>query len=434
MTPQMDSIIASLRLMNRPQLSKVIEKWGNESLEGYGQLWWQGPKRPPPLERELIQAFKETWQQMGWADVLVKQLLEELEQKRLLQTAMHLTPTEGPTFLASHQLATLRQPQTSSYLVGAYSGVPFSNAAWSGAINYGTKTSLEQILHPSNPLFRQAQAAVVDRIRDGDHPRLSLIPSKWRDGLVDRSATPDRLNELFSDLLPGVRESSLRSIVPKNSYDNWALSFSEKLTRSVLNNHRIYFFNLNEVIRKYLIIVLKDDSHWLTQIFLNPWKIKSLEKELANNWFVAEVEKQGKKKVEQIHLQNRCFESKTISISAEPESIISALNEHRFCPGLTICFWILAFYNGIRCLGGFEQIEYLAELDSRFNQLEFQNLINYSSDQTALLTTGRCIDQDYEVYPIDVFLGNSKIPLPEGTLLSWLQPIILRLTPRLLRY
>jgi hypothetical protein len=371
---------------------------------------------------------------MGWADVLVKQLLEELEQKRLLQTAMHLTPTEGPTFLASHQLATLRQPQTSSYLVGAYSGVPFSNAAWSGAINYGTKTSLEQILHPSNPLFRQAQAAVVDRIRDGDHPRLSLIPSKWRDGLVDRSAIPDRLNELFSDLLPGVRESSLRSIVPKNSYDNWALSFSEQLTRSVLNNHRIYFFNLNEVIRKYLIIVLKDDSHWLTQIFLNPWKIKSLEKELANNWFVAEVEKQGKKKVEQIHLQNRCFESKTISISADPESIISALNEHRFCPGLTLCFWILAFYNGIRCLGGFEQIEYLAELDSRLNQLEFLDLINYSSDQTALLTTGRCIDQDYEVYPIDVFLGNSKLPLPEGTLLNWLQPILSRLTSRLLRY
>ena len=434
MTPQMDSIIASLRLMNRPQLSKVIEKWGNESLERYGQLWWQGPKRPPPLERELIQAFKETWQQMGWADVLVKQLLEELEQKRLLQTAMHLTPTEGPTFLASHQLATLRQPQTSSYLVGAYSGVPFSNAAWSGAINYGTKTSLEQILHPSNPLFRQAQAAVVDRIRDGDHPRLSLIPSKWRDGLVDRSAIPDRLNELFSDLLPGVRESSLRSIAPKNYYDNWALSFSEKLTRSVLNNDRIYFFNLNEVIRKYLINVLKDNSHWITQLFLDPWKIKSLEKELANNWFVTEVEKQGKKKVEQIHLQNRCFESKTISISAEPESIISALNENRFCPGITLCFWILAFCNGIRCLGGFEQIEYLAELDSKLNKLEFQNLINYSSDQISLLTTGKCVDQDYEVYPMDVLLGNSKLPLPEGTLFSWLQPIISRLTPRLLRY
>ena len=434
MTPQMDSIIASLRLMNRPQLSKVIEKWGNESLERYGQLWWQGPKRPPPLERELIQAFKETWQQMGWADVLVKQLLEELEQKRLLQTAMHLTPTEGPTFLASHQLATLRQPQTSNYLVGAYSGVPFSNAAWSGAINYGTKTSLEQILHPSNPLFRQAQAAVVDRIRDGDHPRLSLIPSKWRDGLVDRSAIPDRLNELFSDLLPGVRESPLRSIAPKNYYDNWALSFSEKLTRSVLNNDRIYFFNLNEVIRKYLINVLKDNSHWITQLFLDPWKIKSLEKELANNWFVTEVEKQGKKKVEQIHLQNRCFESKTISISAEPESIISALNENRFCPGITLCFWILAFCNGIRCLGGFEQIEYLAELDSKLNKLEFQNLINYSSDQISLLTTGKCVDQDYEVYPMDVLLGNSKLPLPEGTLFSWLQPIISRLTPRSLRY
>ena len=434
MTPQMDSIIASLRLMNRSQLSKVIEKWGNEYLEGYGQLWWQVPKRPPPLEPELIQAFKATWQQMGWADVLVKQLLEELEQKRLLQTAMHLTPTEGPTFLASHQLATLKQPQTSSYLVGAYSGVPFSNAAWSGAINYGTKTSLEQILHPSNPLFRQAQAAEVDRIRDGDHPRLSLIPSKWRDGLVDRSAIPDRLNELFSDLLPGVRESSLRSIAPKNYYDNWALSFSEKLTRSVLNNDRIYFFNLNEVIRKYLINVLKDNSHWITQLFLDPWKIKSLEKELANNWFVTEVEKQGKKKVEQIHLQNRCFESKTISISAEPESIISALSENRFCPGITLCFWILAFCNGIRCLGGFEQIEYLAELDSKLNKLEFQNLINYSSDQISLLTTGKCVDQDYEVYPMDVLLGNSKLPLPEGTLFSWLQPILSRLAPRLLRY
>jgi hypothetical protein len=241
MTPQMASIVASLERMNRPQLSKVLERWGNESLEEYVQLWWQGPKRPPPLEPELIQAFKETWQQMGWTDVIVKQLLQELEQKRVLQTTMHLTPTEGPTFLASHQLATLKQPKASNYLVGAYSGVPFSNAAWSGAINYGTKTTLDQILCPLNPLFRQAQSAVVDRIRDGDHPRLSLIPGKWRDGLVDRSVIPDRLNEIFPDLLPGVRESSLRSITPKNFYDNWALSFCEQLTRTVLNNNQIFF-------------------------------------------------------------------------------------------------------------------------------------------------------------------------------------------------
>ena len=434
MTPQMDSIIASLRRMNRTQLSRVIEKWSNRSLEEYGQLWWQEPIRPPPLEPELIQAFEETWQQMGWTDVLVKQMLEELEQKRVLQTAMHLTPTEGPTFLASHQLATLRQPQTSSYLVGAYSGVPFSNAAWSGAINYGTKTSLEQILHPSNSLFQQAQSAVIDRVRDGDHPRLSLIPGKWRDGLVDRSVIPDRLNELLPDLLPKVLESSLRSIVPNNTYDNWALSFSEQLTRTVLNNNQIYFFNLNEAIRKYLISVLKDDSHWLTQLFLDPWKIKSLEKELVNNWFITEVDKQGKKKVEQIHLQNGCFGSSTISIPAEPESIISALNEKRFCPGLILCFWILTFYNGIRCLGGFEQIEYLAELDSKLNRLKSFDLINCKLDQISFLTTGRCIDQDYEIYPIDVFFGNSKLPLPEGTLLSWLQPIISRLKPRALRY
>ena len=430
----MDSIIASLRRMNRTQLSKVIEKWGNESVEEYGQLWWQEPMELLPLEPELTQAFKETWQQMGWADVLVQQLLQELEQKRVLQTTMHLTPTEGPTFLASHQLATLRQPKISNYFVGAYSGVPFSNAAWSGAINYGTKTSLEQILHPSNSLFRQVQSAIIDRVRDGDHPRLSLIPGKWRDGLVDRSVIPDRLNKLFPDLFPEVLECSLRSIVPNNSYDNWALSFSEQLTRIVLNNNRIYFFNLNEVIRKYLIAVLKDNSHWLTQIFLDPWKIKLLEKELANNWFVAEVEKQGKKKVEQIHLQNRCFESSTISIPAEPESIISALNEERFCPGLILCFWVLAFYNGIRCLGGFEQIEYLAELDSKLNRLESLNLINCTSNQISFLTTGRCIDQDYEIYPIDVFLGNSELMLPEGTLLNWLQPIISRLKSRVFRY
>ena len=434
MTPQMASIVASLKRMNRPQLSKVLERWGNESLEEYVQLWWQGPKRPPPLEPELIQAFKETWQQMGWTDVIVKQLLQELEQKRVLQTTMHLTPTEGPTFLASHQLATLKQPKTSNYLVGAYSGVPFSNAAWSGAINYGTKTTLDQILCPFNPLFRQAQSAVVDRIRDGDHPRLSLIPGKWRDGLVDRSVIPDRLNEIFSDLLPGVRESSLKSITPKNFYDNWALSFSEQLTRTILNNNQIFFFNLNEVIRKYLLNILKDDSHWLTQLFLDPRKIKSLEKGLAHNWFVTEVEQKGKKKVEQIHLHNRCFGSAKISIPATPESIILALNEHRFCPGLTLCFWILAFYNGIRCLGGFEQIEYLAELDSKLNQLGLPNLINCTSDQVSFLTTGRCIDQDYEVYPIDVFLGNSKLPSPEGTLLSWLRPITLSLSQRTFRY
>jgi hypothetical protein len=85
-------------------------------------------------------------------------------------------------------------------------------------------------------------------------------------------------------------------------------------------------------------------------------------------------------------------------------------------------------------LGGFEQIEYLAELDSKLNQLKFPDLVNYASDQISFLTTGRCIDQDYEVYPIDVFLGNSKLPSPEGTLLSWLRPITLSLSQRTFRY
>jgi hypothetical protein len=230
------------------------------------------------------------------------------------------------------------------------------------------------------------------------------------------------------------KKGSFKLVIPQNYYDKWALLFSEQLTRSVLKNSRIFFFNLNEVIRRYLFHILTNDQHWFTQLFSDPNNITLIEKVLPHCWFVTEVEKQGKKKVEKIYLRDGCFQSASISIPATPESIIFALRKYRFCPGLTLCFWILAFQNGIRCLGGFEQIEYLAELNVKLTQLASPNILNYSADEISLLTTGRCIDQSYEIYPIDVLLENSILPSPKGTFLNWLQPIFPRLSVRKHKY
>ncbi len=79
----MDSIIVSLRRMNRTQLSKVIEKWGNESVEEYGQLWWQEPMEPPPLEPELTHLAKKQFE-LTCIQVIKTQTLPEKQVLRIL--------------------------------------------------------------------------------------------------------------------------------------------------------------------------------------------------------------------------------------------------------------------------------------------------------------------------------------------------------------
>ncbi|KAK3604164.1 hypothetical protein CHS0354_001971 [Potamilus streckersoni] len=113
------------------------------------------------------------------AEVLIKQLSD----MPVLQTAHHLTPTLGPVFNTVDIISLQSLPQEAIYPAAVCSGVAYSNSARSGALCF-EYAAWEDILMPG-AVLHSAVKSQREREAHGDpEKRISLIPSRLRDGLL----------------------------------------------------------------------------------------------------------------------------------------------------------------------------------------------------------------------------------------------------------
>ena len=181
------TIYGALQTAKRPELARILSGTWNISLTEYSSSLWERTSEPPSLELEMRQAFETEFCRIGFTQEQAQSYCTELERTRILQTATHLTASEGPTFLALHNLALLGMPQGETYFVGSYSGVPFANAAWSGCLNFSNRIDLKSVISEYAPGFAELTRADNDRVRDSSDKRISLIPGKMRDRRVFQS-------------------------------------------------------------------------------------------------------------------------------------------------------------------------------------------------------------------------------------------------------
>ncbi len=431
---QNQEIVAHLHRLNRPMLARYWERWAEAPLIDYAKTLWEPPARQVPLEPELERALWKVGRQQGWSAARCARVWSQLKEQRIVQTATHVTPTEGPTFLGIHRLSLVGKPPEADYLVAAYSGVPFSNAAWSGALSYGAVTQLSDVLDPKNTHFREAQRAEIDRRRDGADLRLSLIPSSWRDGLVYRAEIPQRSHELSPSLCPRSQEI-FPDFQDYQDYSSWALRSSEQQLQRLFPEQQIHYWDVNEWITAYLLEVLPQADHWLTRLLFDKDKPAGGPSIFEAPWFVTEILHKQKRKVENLTPRDAALRGQTVTLPLNPETLSEALQNQRLCPALLPTFLVLRFANGLRCWGSFEQIEYLDELRARLEHLDHFSEKHTQRDETPTLTTGRVLTKTGEpVYPLDVCLENQTLPALPTTLGEWWQPLLAKLKPRNARF
>ena len=141
-----ESIRTLLQNAKRPVLADILGKLWELPLIEYSAALWEKPTSTPPMEKALLEAFEIEFCRIGLNYEQAREFCASLEKTRILQTATHLTATEGPSFLALHQLALLGLPIQETYFVGSFSGVPFANSAWSGCLNYSKRFDLETLI------------------------------------------------------------------------------------------------------------------------------------------------------------------------------------------------------------------------------------------------------------------------------------------------
>lgn len=315
--------------------------------------------------------------------------------------------------------------------------MPFASSAWPGCLNYSDRFALEDLFTdegPGDPLL--AALRRDERNRALDNPasserRVALVESAQRDALVYAAEIPDRLRKLvprfqkaLADLAPAIEDED-------QDFTRFALGFAER-TLGRLLERQVCYFDLNRVIAGYLLRALPERGHPLAELLLRPTLRESVLPALGPGpLFYAESVQSGRPQMVGLHATGHALEGKSVRIPLEPTPLTAALAERRLCPGLGLTFVSLAFVNGFRCLGSFDQLEYLGRFKSALASLGWPPPIAALLDDPGGLTTGRALGEDGRpIHPLDVVLGAALRFEPESPLREWIEPLLPRLLQR----
>src|SRR3989338_5760312 len=231
------SIVKVLKNAGKLRLAQCIEEnWNKTALEYSKKLNFWRPKRP--MEKELLNAFGKELERLEINNLFKFEILDSIKKRRVLQTGPHLGATESPRMLCINLLGSLGVSEKDFYIVGMFSGVPFSNRSRPGRIN-----------------------------KKGDG--VNLFPSNLQDGLVYRSTIQKKLLESMEKLPADIARYFPRAMAG-HSYTKWALTACQHIERKILKKNNLIYLDINEVVTLYLTQVLQNRFHIFHKIFFNP--------------------------------------------------------------------------------------------------------------------------------------------------------------------
>jgi hypothetical protein len=233
---EIEEIVDILKKSKKSRLAACIEEnWQKTALDYSKELNTWAPTRP--MEPELVSAFNKELERLGIIDTLKTKILDSLEKRRILQTAPHLVATENPRMLCINWLGSLGVPEDEFYVVGMFSGIPFSNNYRPGRINRKDES-------------------------------VNLFPSSMQDDLVYGSKIPEKLVDTIKTLSKETAE--IKKLLPKakvgDSYTKWALSTCANIERKIIKKENLIYIDINEVVSNYLVEIKGKKNHPLYNI------------------------------------------------------------------------------------------------------------------------------------------------------------------------
>ena len=366
----------------RPLLEKTFAEAWSEPLGRYApRLFDQAPKALAP---DFLALLEEETLDTGYDPALARELSAQLVGLPVVQTSHHITPTHGPTFTSIDLISLTGLGPGRIYPIFAFSGVPFSNSAWSGALSYGA-LALTDLFLPQAKGLAKARAAAKERQAHGEEDqRISLIPAKSRDQLVYGSLVPENLAEQLAELRPEV-QALLAQPRPQELYSHWAARTSAKL-QSRLFGARVVVLDLNRLVSLFLRGRLRAQDPLFLELFSGSWRSLEL------NFLVA---KEGKKS-NKVELKPWAGELDRLGTAG----LIEALETQGLSPGVWLCFFVLRFYLGLHCLGSFNQLEYLENYRLGLQDSPWAGALDLAPGPPGL-TTGRLVWQGAHLWPLD---------------------------------
>ncbi len=377
-------------LQRRPVLQQLVQRQGGQPLLAYAKEFSSVLSVPPLQQRrdEFIAVVQtEVERQLGQS--VAAGVAEQLRNYYFVSTADHHGPIVNESWTNSNILISAPYAQQQNHLqyilVLACANISLNNITFPrGLIFHALNTQQELTLQRLSFLPSNAHAAMVYNFRPYTVADLTKIQKLLRDkvkqGLVTQSVA-DKIDQLVDAVYaqPEVLACTTYSDqVVKTNFALWRKYFlpqqqssaeliyleqerivsqliiKHHLYEDTVINHTLFDSEYEPLLHEHFADIqgaFSNTRDWGTYLF---WGITPEKHHRVALW-----------------LEGRRLASTdgSVAVDLTPQSIQRALEQGQISPSLLVVFSVLCFYYGIKCLGGFNQTNYLTNMKNAYLKL-----------------------------------------------------------------
>lgn len=374
-------------LSQRPILNELIQKRGQKSLYDYTKDYISVNLNPPIKQRqdELVGTFRrEVAKLLG--DEVAQKAAKQLERYYYVSTADHHGPICHPFFINANLLLAapykeINDPDLQYVIVLACASISFRNSSFPRGLLFHNaadkKFEVERVaFFPASmracPVFNW-RAFIQEEIetikRDINNKvaskKMTLVVGTKINSLMDEVyLQPDVLAcktfseqvtktnyTLWQKFFGGAEQTPANLICLEQETLVMQLLLDYHLEQDTILNHVLFDASYDPLMQQYFEGVMGAFSikdHWGSYLF---WAIPPGQKYRVQLW------KQGNALV---------TDNGSYRLELTPAALRVAMEQREIFPTTLLDFFVLSFYYGLKCVGGFNQINYLTDMKNAY--------------------------------------------------------------------
>ncbi|MEK7673071.1 MAG: hypothetical protein AAB373_04260 [Patescibacteria group bacterium] len=415
--------LRNLVLAKRPILKEILKKRGDKALLDYANQYVDINLSPtiPKRQIELLETMYEIVSGR-YGKEIASSVINQLEKYYFVSTADHIGPINHPYFINSDLLieasmASHSDPLLKNIVVLGCANVSFNNSSFPRGLFFHTYKNGFQ-LHKLPILSAKPTPHTIYAMppygEDAIKKVFEFLNTKIENKEVDKKVG-DEIYQIFRDIYLNSEILAAKSYCDQIGKTNLLL-WQKFFEKSGVKLPNLIHIEQEEVVVKLLIKYHLNQDTILNHMLFDPnyepyindyfeGIFGSFSRKDTKGTYLFWALPEGHRDPLQLWREKNYLVSQDGSyrIELKPEVIKDAMERKELIPGLLLNFCTLSFYYGLKCLGGFNQVNYLTLMKNAYIKMNAE-LGNYRSIEIC----ARAQTKEICDGPSMAFLGHSK--------------------------
>lgn len=379
-------------LSKRPILKEILSKNGDKPLYDYARDYINVNLNPPieGRQEEFLTTYKKEATRRFGAEIAEKSA-DQLSKHYFVSTADHHGPVCHPFFLNSNLLTVApcfeeEDPHLKYVLVLACSNISVDNSSFPRGLIFHSQAQKNfemQRLAFFSSNYRPSTVYTLPAYKKADVEKIQhqiQVKAEKKEITADEGT---KLQNIFEEIYakPEVLACTTYSEqISKTNFDLWKKFFTES---GIHNAPDLLYLELESLVVQLLLDHHLGKTTTITEILFSP-DYEPLIKQYFDGIFGAFSSidqtgtymfwgqpKTGTSRLQMWKKDNFLVsQDGSFKVELTPEAIKKALEDKELIPGLMLCFILVAFYYGVKCLGGFNQVNYLTYMKNAYIKMQ----------------------------------------------------------------